>query len=105
MIVHRLSPLIAGLAFTAAACASAPPKKPVASAVSENQKMTWILQMEDQRILRVPAPAPSPPQPGVKKKQAAPAPVAQPDVLKLLGDPEPRIRRRAALAVGRIGLA
>ena len=92
--------------MTAAACASAPPKKSATPATSENQKMAWILQMEDQRILRVPPPAPAPVSATAKtkKKQQPPPPVAQPDLLKLLVDAEPRIRRRAALAVGRVGL-
>jgi cyclophilin family peptidyl-prolyl cis-trans isomerase/HEAT repeat protein len=101
MLPNRFSLLVATLAVSAA-CASAPPKKPVNTAASDNQKMASILQMEDQRVLRVPAPAPPPVAATSKKKQAAPP--APPDLLKLLVDPEPRIRRRAALAVGRVGL-
>ena len=73
--------------------------------------MSWILRLEDQRILRVPAPPPvvePPPPPNQKKKKAAappPPPIATPDLTLLVGDPDPPIRRRAALAIGRVGLA
>jgi len=84
MLPNRFSLLVASLAVSAA-CASAPPKKPVNTAASDNQKMASILQMEDQRVLRVPAPAPPPVAATSKKKQAAPP--APPDLLKLLADP------------------
>ena len=100
MQLKRLSLVLAGLAVSAA-CASAPPK-PAAPVSTESQKLPWILQMEDQRVLHVPAPTAPAPVTNAKKKQAAPA--APPDLLKLLTDPEARIRRRAALAVGRVGL-
>jgi cyclophilin family peptidyl-prolyl cis-trans isomerase/HEAT repeat protein len=102
MLVNRFSLLLAAFAISTA-CASAPPRKPVNPASTENQKMAWILQMEDQRVLHLPAPAPVQPAAAASKKKQA-APPAPPDLLKLLGDPEPRIRRRAALAVGRTGL-
>jgi cyclophilin family peptidyl-prolyl cis-trans isomerase len=92
--------LLAGLAVSSA-CASAPPR-PATTASTESQKMPWILQMEDQRVLRMPQPAP--PATPVKSKKRQAAPPAPPDLLKLLTDPEARIRRRAALAVGRVGL-
>jgi len=50
------------------------------------QKMSWMLRLEDSRSLRDPASDPA-------------------DLLKLVGDPEARVRRRAALAIGRVGLA
>ena len=93
------------------ACASAPPVAPIAPVIAPDQKMSWILRLEDQRILRVPAPPPvvePPAPPNQKKKKAAappPAPVATPDLTALAADPDPRIRRRAALAIGRVGLA
>jgi HEAT repeat protein/cyclophilin family peptidyl-prolyl cis-trans isomerase len=80
-----------------------------------DQKMAWILRFEDQRVLRDPAtPEPSPPPPpppapargraaAVVAPPAPPAPT--PDLVPLLKDEEARIRRRAALAVGRVGLA
>ena len=68
------------------------------------QKMAWILQLEDQRILRIDVPAPPPPPVTGRKPRVAPEPPPSPDLIKLLTDAEPRIRRRAALAIGRVGL-
>jgi cyclophilin family peptidyl-prolyl cis-trans isomerase/HEAT repeat protein len=71
--------------------------------------MAWILRLEDQRVLRDPAPAvpPAPLQPPQRGRNPTPVvvlPPPPPDLLRLLTDAEPRIRRRAALAVGRVGL-
>ena len=79
--------------------------------------MAWILRLEDSRILRDPEPAAPPPptDPPVSTGRRArvsaavralpsPAPSAA-DLVRLLADPEARVRRRAALAVGRVGLA
>jgi HEAT repeat protein/cyclophilin family peptidyl-prolyl cis-trans isomerase len=71
-----------------------------------------MLRLEDERVLRDPAPPVSEPppvepaRPGQKPAAvvaAAPPPVV-PDLVRLLGDGEARVRRRAALAVGRVGL-
>jgi HEAT repeat protein/cyclophilin family peptidyl-prolyl cis-trans isomerase len=97
-------PIAAVLTATllSAACASAPPPA-VAPPPTLEKKIAWILQMEDQRVLHVPAPPQPAPPPGARG--AAIAPVAPaPDLLRLLTDAEGRIRRRAALAVGRVGL-
>ncbi|MEO6213743.1 MAG: HEAT repeat domain-containing protein [Vicinamibacterales bacterium] len=96
------------LAVLASGCAAAVvPPKPVT--IPFEQKMAWILQLEDQRILRIePPPAPLPPLVPARGRapKVAPAPPPPPiDLVPLLGDPEPRIRRRAALAIGRVGLA
>ncbi len=73
--------------------------------------MAWILRLEDSRILRDPAP-PAPPPAAVvppanaRGRNVAPAPPPPPpvpDLVALLSDKEARIRRRAALAVGRTG--
>lgn len=75
--------------------------------VSVDQKMSWILRLEDQRILRAPEPPPAPvitPQKKASKNTPPPAPVIVPDLVKLVADSDPRIRRRAALAIGRVGL-
>ena len=102
------------MALISGACASAPPVAPTIVPIAPEQKMSWILRLEDQRILRVPAPPPvvePPPPPNQKKKKKAaappppPAPVATADLTTLAADADPRIRRRAALAIGRIGLA
>ncbi len=64
--------------------------------------MASILRLEDQRILRGTSPAAVPAAPG----SAAAAQTASPeiDLGRLLTDTEARVRRRAALAVGRVGL-
>jgi cyclophilin family peptidyl-prolyl cis-trans isomerase/HEAT repeat protein len=97
-----------------AACMSAPAPvvlapKPVGPAYE--QKMAWILRLEDQRILRdpdepPPPPPPPPPTRGKKKSAVVAPPVIPPwpDLSRLLNDDEARVRRRAALAVGRVGL-
>jgi cyclophilin family peptidyl-prolyl cis-trans isomerase/HEAT repeat protein len=72
--------------------------------------MSWILRLEDQRILRAPAPPAPPvvvPVKGARKTNQpvqAPAVVVAPDLTTLLADADPRIRRRAVLAIGRVGL-
>ena len=101
-----------GAAVTATRCVSTP-ATPVVTVptIKYEQKLAWILQLEDQRLLRVPVPpAPPPPPPpsatGRKPRVTPPpAPPAPPDLAALVKDREPRIRRRAALAIGRVGLA
>src|SRR5918993_4801392 len=92
-----------------AACASAPPKPPAPPVISVDQKMSWILRMEDQRILKVPEPPPPPVVAAPPKRRRnvppPPPPVVTPDLTKLVVDTDARIRRRAALAIGRVGLA
>jgi HEAT repeat protein/cyclophilin family peptidyl-prolyl cis-trans isomerase len=85
-----------------AACATTPPPAP--PVISFETKMSWILRLEDQRILRDAA-APIPPPVVTKGKNLLPPPPPPPDLIRLLSDPEARIRRRAALAVGRVGLS
>src|SRR5262245_61065615 len=102
------------IAALCAACGSAPPPKPaVAPTIAADQKMSWILRLEDTRMLRdtpPPAPVTPPPQPASKSKsksKAAPPPPPPPviaDLTALASDSDPRIRRRAALAIGRVGL-
>ena len=64
-----------------------------------------MLRLEDQRILRDPNP---PPQvilvPASKGHPAIVAPPPPSDLLRLIRDDEARTRRRAALALGRVGL-
>jgi cyclophilin family peptidyl-prolyl cis-trans isomerase/HEAT repeat protein len=63
------------------------------------------VRLEDQRILRDPnPPPPAIIKPATQRQPAIVAPPAPSDLLRLLEDPEARTRRRAALAVGRIGL-
>ena len=91
----------------AVACATTPPSPavrptPAAAVQSFEQKMAWILRLEDQRVLRDPSPAIAPAAAG--GSAAVTAPPATADLGRLLTDPEARVRRRAALAVGRVGL-
>ncbi len=104
------------LALISAACASAPPivpsPPPRPSGPTFEQKMAVILRLEDQRMLRDVAPPPPPPAApvlpvGGKTPVVAVAPPrlpAPPDLTRLLADDEARVRRRAALAVGRVGV-
>ena len=69
------------------------------------QKLAWIVRLEDQRLLREPnPPAPQVVRPATAKEPAVLAPSAPADLLPLLRDPQARVRRRAALAAGRVGL-
>ena len=90
-----------------------PPARPAGPTFE--QKMAWILRLEDQRVLRDPAapapPAPPPLPPPIPARGQPPVAVAPPppppvtpDLTGLLADEEARVRRRAALAVGRVGL-
>src|SRR5215472_1923008 len=112
----RLTRLLVPITMAAlsAACGAAPPPAvaPKAPSISTKQKMSWILRMEDQRILRVPeppAPPPEPVAPAAKPPKKGvlpppPPPVVTPDLTTLVADADPRIGRRAALAIGRVGL-
>jgi HEAT repeat protein/cyclophilin family peptidyl-prolyl cis-trans isomerase len=90
------------------ACVTTPPPKPPAPIeIPEQRKMAWILQLEDQRILRFDLPAPEPPPPPPVKGRkpvpvVVPPPSSSPDLAVLVRDPSPRMRRRAALAIGRV---
>ena len=82
-----------------------PPTPTAPPEITWEDKLGWILRLEDQRILR----DPNPPARKilVPATQTTPAIVALPppsDLIRLLGDTEARTRRRAALAVGRVGL-
>jgi cyclophilin family peptidyl-prolyl cis-trans isomerase/HEAT repeat protein len=110
-----LRPCAIWLAVAAAsACASAPPAPPPPPpGPTFEQKIGSILRLEDRRVLRDPAAAPAapiaPPAPAATRgRQAvvvAPPPPPPPDLVRMLTDGEARIRRRAALAIGRVGLA
>ena len=97
------------LTILTSACASAPPAAAPVKTVKPvgppyEQKASWILRLEDQRVLRDPAPAVAPPPPARGRSAlAAPAPPA--DLIGMLSDEDPRVRRRAALAIGHVGLA
>jgi cyclophilin family peptidyl-prolyl cis-trans isomerase/HEAT repeat protein len=94
------------LVLLCAACATAPPVQSISPpVVTWEEKLGWIMRLEDQRILR--DPNPSPPVvlvPATKGRPAIVAPPAPSDLIQLLKNDEARTRRRAALAVGRVGL-
>ncbi len=83
---------------TLAACGGGPRVAPVRPPTLAD-KLAWILRLEDQRVLRDPAP----PVDAATAPAAALPPLARPDLVALLTDPAPRVRRRAALAIGRVG--
>ncbi len=100
------------LALGASGCASAPPVVPPAPPPpTYEEKSAWILRLEDERRLRDPVvpQAPQVPVPPARGRSipvvVAPTPPPPPDLVRLLADSEGRVRRRAALAVGRVGLA
>jgi cyclophilin family peptidyl-prolyl cis-trans isomerase/HEAT repeat protein len=104
-----LRPAAFGLLLFASACASAPPAPNAATvrppAITWEEKLGWILRLEDQRLIRDPNP---PAQvilvPATKGRPAIVAPPPPSDLMRLLNDEEARTRRRAALALGRVGL-
>ncbi len=87
-----------------AACATPPP--PAAPEVTYAQKLGWILRLEDRRVLREDAPVTPPAAAPTRRGRRAAPPPAPPasDLVQLVQDVEPRVRRRAALAIGRVGL-
>jgi cyclophilin family peptidyl-prolyl cis-trans isomerase/HEAT repeat protein len=91
-----------------ASCATATPPvvvRPEPPVVTWEDKLSWIMRLEDQRILRDPNPLP--PVIIAPATTTLPAVVAPPppsDLVRLLSDGEARVRRRAALGLGRVGL-
>jgi cyclophilin family peptidyl-prolyl cis-trans isomerase/HEAT repeat protein len=77
----------------------------VIPAIPWQQKIGWIVRLEDQRLLR----DPNPPKPAVLR-EATPTAAAvfalEPpsDLVKLVDDDDAGVRARAALAIGRVGL-
>jgi cyclophilin family peptidyl-prolyl cis-trans isomerase/HEAT repeat protein len=97
----RRIPLVLLLAVSVA-CATTPPPAPVV--VPFETKMSWIIRLEDQRILRDAAIPVAPPPATQGRRNVLPPPPPPPDLIRLFEDSEARIRRRAAIAAGRVGL-
>ena len=95
-----------GLALVGAGCASVPAPPPVPRVVTWEDKLPWMMRLEDQRILRDPNPPPPVVlMPATSTQPAIIAPSSPSDLIRLLDDNEARVRRRAALALGRVGLS
>ena len=101
------------IALLSVSCATAPPvaapapsaPAPTVAPVAWEEKLGWILRLEDQRLLREPnPPAPVILRPATRTEPALVAPPQPSDLIRLLSDSEARVRRRAALAAGRVGL-
>jgi HEAT repeat protein len=91
-----------GLAVILAACKSVPPPVVIAPPpppLPLDTRVAWTLRLEQQRALRDAATEPATVTPGTF------APARSADLVVLLNDTEPVVRRRAALAIGRIGQA
>ena len=102
--------LAAGLSLAAGACAARTGAPALPAAPTTDQKLAAILRFEDRRVLRdapsvAEADAPTPAGGAGRGEAGAAGPRQRPDLLALLDDPSSRIRRRAALALGRVGLA
>ena len=103
LIQKRSARRIAGDAAMAAsllmgACAAAPPAE--APPLALRQKLAVAIQLEQQRVIGPPAGAVVP-LPTLAPGTPSPP---MPDLLDLLRDSEARVRRRSAIALGRVGL-
>lgn len=93
------------LAVVSAGCASVPVAPPEPRVVTWEDKLPWMMRLEAQRILRDPNAAPPVVlMPATATQPAIVAPAAPSDLILLLDDGEARVRWRAALALGRVGL-
>ncbi len=108
---------VLAVAWLAGACGGGtpPPQLRPETIVGYEQKLAWILRYEDQRILGEPEVPPLGPaaRPGAGGAAAAgtsghvvfaTTPPPAYGLPRLLTDPDARVRRRAALAIGRVGL-
>jgi HEAT repeat protein len=92
------------VALLSAACATVPPL-PEPPVVTWEDKLGWMMRLEDQRLVRDPNPPPPVVlAPATSDRPAIVAPPPPSDLIRLLNDSEARVRRRAAMALGRVGL-
>ena len=104
-LVSRSAVVALILVLACVSCKTVPvaPSVPV---ITWEQKVAAIIRLEDQRILREPNPPPPVVlRPATKTTPAIVAPPLPTDLVRLTNDDEARVRRRAALAIGRVGLA
>lgn len=90
-----------------AGCATAPPPllAPPVPTIPFETKIAWILRLEDRRIIReAVAPAVAPALAVAGGPAVLPPPSSAPDLVRLLEDGDARVRRWAALGLGRVGL-
>jgi cyclophilin family peptidyl-prolyl cis-trans isomerase/HEAT repeat protein len=88
-----------------AGCKTVPPPEPVVPVITWEQKLAWMVRLEDQRLLRDPNPVPPAIlRPATQLLPAIVGPPAPSDLIRMTTDEEARVRRRAALALGRVGL-
>ena len=102
IVAACIAPAVAG-------CASTPSPGAAPAAVSDAEKLAWILRLEDQRLVRDPSlpPAAAPDAEGGREGAASEAGVPRapvPDLVRLAADAAAAVRYRAALALGRVGL-
>jgi cyclophilin family peptidyl-prolyl cis-trans isomerase/HEAT repeat protein len=100
---------VALLSLIQGGCATVPvAHPPAAPVITYEQKLSWILRLEDQRVLRDPIVlADGSVPPGSASSARGPlanVPTPRADLAQLLADTDSRIRRRSALAIGRVGL-
>lgn len=96
--------IVAG--FSIAGCASAPPAVvPVVAPVplpSLDTKIAWILRLENQRMLRDGVLPPLAAGGANPSASLLVRPATTPDLADLAADVDPSVRRRSAMAIGRI---
>jgi cyclophilin family peptidyl-prolyl cis-trans isomerase/HEAT repeat protein len=92
-----------------AGCTSAPAAPaettPAKAPASLDTKIAWTLRLEQQRVLRDPGIAPAAPRAAGTPRANALRPASDPDLVALSLDPSAALRRRAVLAIGRVGVA
>src|SRR5688572_17607054 len=91
LLFRQFAPVL--LLVCSAACATTPPPAP--PVISFETKMSWIIRLEDQRILCDVFVPVLPPPTTQGRQSVVPAPPPPPDLIRLLSDDEARIRRRA----------
>ena len=93
---------IAGIVSGCATKVAAPVVQaaPVAAPMPIDTRISWMLRLEAQRILRDAGGSPA-----IAVEPITLAPARTPDLIALLFDLDPAVRSRAALAIGRVGMA